>query len=55
MNLFRLIKHICRLWEQFKQFCVEIGKAKTADEAEHQPSSISGDYPKQVALWIMDR
>ncbi|KAG1745320.1 hypothetical protein EDB19DRAFT_1849392 [Suillus lakei] len=34
---------------------MEIGKAKTIDEAEHLPSDISADYPKWIALWIMDK
>lgn len=50
-----LIKCIYRLWQQFKQFCMEIGKAKAIDEAEHLPSNISADYPKWIALWIMDK
>ncbi|KAG1766271.1 hypothetical protein EDD22DRAFT_950628 [Suillus occidentalis] len=50
-----LIKYIYRLWQQFKQFCMEIGKAKTIDEAKHLPSNISADYRKWIALWIMDK
>ncbi|KAG2056062.1 hypothetical protein BDR06DRAFT_970496 [Suillus hirtellus] len=43
------------LWQQFKQFCAEISKAKTVDEAKHLPSSISANYSKWIALWIMDK
>jgi hypothetical protein len=34
---------------------MEIGKAKTIDEAKHLPSNISADYRKWIALWIMDK
>ncbi|KAG1864324.1 hypothetical protein F4604DRAFT_1928760 [Suillus subluteus] len=44
-----------RLWQQFKQFCMDISKVKTIDEAEHLPSNIPAKYPKCIALWIMDK
>jgi hypothetical protein len=28
---------------------------ETVDEAEHLPSNIAADYPKWMALWIMDK
>jgi hypothetical protein len=36
---------------------LDIGKVKTVDETEHLPSNISTvtDYPKWIALWIMDK
>ncbi|KAG2103017.1 hypothetical protein BD769DRAFT_1676464 [Suillus cothurnatus] len=63
-NLKKALEHVIvsstlsnyeRLWQQFKQFCVDIGKVKTTDEAEHLPSNISAEYPKCIALWIMDK
>ncbi|KAG1884891.1 hypothetical protein F4604DRAFT_1918555 [Suillus subluteus] len=58
-NLKKALEHVIvsstlsnyeRLWQQFKQFCMDIGEVKTTDEAEHLLLNIPAEYPKCIAL-----
>lgn len=44
-----------RLWEQFKQFCGDIDKVKHPDDVEALYPGLLADFPKWIAMWIMDR
>jgi len=44
-----------RLWEQFKHFCGNVDKVKHADDIEALYPDLPADFPKWIAMWIMDK